>query len=85
MKIYYDYDDFKECISPCPCGIDCNVGSIHCMACRFHIGMKRNYNKSSIFFVGNKASLRYEDYVECCCGEEVTLMTIIKKMYYKIF
>lgn len=86
MKIYFDKTMYDECITPCPYGVDCKVGSIFCEQCRHNMYTHRGMDvELAIFGVGEKLSLRSNDYVECSHDGDVTLWKLIKKFFYKLF
>lgn len=84
MKIYFDTNCVGDSTSPCPYGKDCMVGSFFCQQCEHCMYTKRWHDAdASIFYVGNKASMRPSEYVECSCSGDVTLWKLIKKFFYK--
>ena len=89
MKIYFDSDLYDECLSPCPHGKDCMVGSVYCDQCKYNMYTKKYINgvdgENAIFFVGDKASMRTNDHVECTCGEKVSIWRLIKLSFKGLF
>lgn len=84
MKIYFDTDMYDECLSPCPHGKDCMVGSLYCEQCKHNMYTRRGMDvEHAIFAVGERISLRSADYVECCHDGDVTFLKLIKKFFYK--
>lgn len=83
MKIYFDTDLYGECLSRCPMGRDCMVGSVFCEQCKYNMYTRTNTGELAVFSVGNKHSCREADYVECSFEGDVTFWKLIKKFFYK--
>lgn len=84
MKIYFDTDMFDECLTNCPMGRDCMVGSILCKQCKYNMYTREGMDvEQAVFGVGNKFSTRQADYVECSFEGDVTLWKLIKRFFYK--
>lgn len=82
MKIYFETDLYDECLSHCPNGKDCMVGSLFCEQCKHNLVTKR-FEEPAYIFSGGHCRLSHADYVDCMKGEEITIWKLIKRFFYK--